>query len=234
MTNKQNNQQPEQNGGTDNLAKWIVENKKVVIGVFITALIVGGIFAAIDHIRKQSYENQWSKIFIAEMAVANGGDETAYAPLEDFANKNKKKPAGVYANFVLATALMQQGEYLKAEVFYKQALEYANPEFAAMIMNTMIANSLQLGDYERTVQLADEFIANNPTDFSVPQITLYKAFALELSGKLDEAKKVYQSIMENYPQTYDAAIATAKLTPAPQEEPKQETKKESKKGSKKK
>lgn len=225
MTNKTQNQQPEQNGITDKLAKWLTENKKVVIGVVVTAVVLGGIFAVIDHLRDKSYQNQWSKLFIAEMAVANGGDENAYAPLEDFANKYKKKPAGVYANFILGTALTQQGEYLKAEIFYKQALDYANEEFSAMIMNTMIANTLELGDYERAINLADEFISKNPTDFSVPQVKLYKALGLELAGKLDAAKEVYKSIEEDYPQTYYAAIAIAKLTPAQKAEPKQVSKK---------
>ena len=226
MTNKTQNQETQQNGITDNLAKWIKENKTVVTAVVITAIVIGGIFAIIDNLRNKAYQNQWSNLFMAEMAVANGGDEVSYAPLEEFANKYKTKPAGVYANFVLGTALAQQGDYLKAEVFYTQALKYANEEFGAMITNAFIANTLEAGDFERAVSLADEFIAKNPTHFSIPQITLYKALALELSGKIDEAKAIYKSIEEDYPQTYYSAIATAKL--APKEEPKK-----TKKGSKK-
>lgn len=156
---------------------------------------------------------------MAEMAVANGGDEASYAPLEEFAAKYKTKPAGVYAAFVLGTALTQQGEFLKAEVFYRQALEYANDEFADMITNALLANTLEQGDYDRAVTLADEFIAKNPTHFSVPQIKLYKALGLELAGKTEEAKEVYKSLGEDYPQTYYAAIAAAKLAPEGEEVP---------------
>ena len=226
MTNNTQNQEIQQNGVTDNLGKWIKENKTVLTAVVITAIVIGGIFAVIDNLRDKAYQNQWSNLFMAEMAVANGGDPSSYAPLEEFANKYKTKPAGVYANFVLGTALAQQGDYLKAEVFYNQALKYANAEFGAMITNAYIANTLEAGDFERAVALADEFIAKNPTHFSIPQITLYKALALELSGKIDEAKTIYKSIEEDYPQTYYSAIATAKLTP--KEEPKK-----TKKGSKK-
>lgn len=228
MTNKAQNQTPEENGVIDNLAKWLKANKKTVIAVAITVVVIGGIFAIIDNLREKSYQDQWSNLFMAEMAVANGGDETSYAPLEDFANKYKTKPAGVYANFVLGTALAQQGEFLKAELFYKQALEYANKEFGAMITNSLIANTLELGDFDRAITLADDFIAKNPIHFSVPQVKLYKALGLELAGKVEEAKEVYKSLEEDYPQTYYAAIATAKLAPAP-EPAKEPTKKSAKK-----
>ena len=121
MTDNIQNQTPEENGSVDS-TKWLKANKAVVAAVVMTAIVVGGIFAIIDNLRDKSYQDQWSNLFMAEMAVANGGDPSAYAPLEDFANKYKTKPAGVYANFVLATALAQQGEFLKAEVFYKQGI----------------------------------------------------------------------------------------------------------------
>ena len=217
MTNNQQTQTPQENGVTDNSTRWLANNKKTVIAVIITAIVIGGIFAVIDNLRDKSYQNQWSNLFMAEMAVANGGDASSYAPLEEFANKYKTKPAGVYANFVLGTALTQQKEYLKAEIFYKQALEYANDEFAAMINNALIANTIELGDFERAVTLADEFIGKNPTNFSIPQVKLYKALALELAGKTEEAKEIYKSLAEDYPQTYYAALATAKLAPAQEE-----------------
>lgn len=213
MTDKIQNQTPEENGVIDNLAKWLKANKKTVIAVAVTAIVIGGIFAIIDNLRDKAYQNQWTNLFMAEIAVANGGDETSYAPLEDFAAKYKTKPAGVYASFVLGTALAQQKDFLKAEIFYKQALEYANEEFAAMITNALLANTLEMGDYERAIGLANDFIAKNPTHFSIPQIQLYKALALELSNKTEEAKEVYKSLEEDYPQTYYAAIAAAKLAP---------------------
>ena len=217
MTNNQQNQTPAENGVIDNLTKWLVTNKKTVIAVAVTAIVIGGIFAIIDNLRDKAYQDQWSNLFMAEMAVANGGDASTYAPLEDFANKYKTKPAGVYASFVLGTALTQQKEYLKAELFYKQALEYANDEFAAMITNALIANTIELGDFEKVVTLSDEFLAKNPTHFSIPQIKLYKALGLEYGGKTEEAKEVYKSLEEDYPQTYYAALAAAKL--APEQEP---------------
>jgi len=228
MTDNIQNHTPEENLGTDSLSKWLKVNKKTIIAVAITIVIIGGIFAIIDNLRERSYQDQWSNLFMAEMAVANGGDETSYAPLEDFANKYKTKPAGVYANFVLGTALAQQGDFLKAELFYKQALEYANEEFGAMITNSLIANTLELGDFDKAVTLADEFVAKNPTHFSVPQVKLYKALGLELAGKAEEAKEVYKGLEEDYPQTYYAAIATAKLAPVP-EPTKEPAKKDSKK-----
>ena len=221
MTNKKQTQEPEQNGIIDNLAKWLKENKKTVISIIVIAVIVGGIIAIVDAVREKSYQDQWSKNFIAEMAGENIKD------LEEFANKYKKKPAGVYANFVLGTVLSQQKDFLKAEVFYKQALEYANDEFAPIITNTLIANTLELGDYARAITLADEFIAKNPNHFSLPQVKLYKALGLELSGDIKAAEEIYKSLGEDYPNTYYAAISMAKLAPAPEVKP------EPKKGNKK-
>ena len=220
MTNKKQNQEVQQNGIMDNFAVWMKKNKNAVVAVFVTVIILGGIVACIENLREKSYQDQWSNLFMAEMAVANGGDATSYAPLEDFANKYKSKPAGVYANFVLGTALNQQGDFLKAEVFLTQALKYANPEFGAMITNSLIANTLELGDFERAIALADDFLMKRPTHFSIPQIKLYKAEGLELSGKIDAAKEIYKQLEEDYPNTYYSTISNAKLNPVP--EPKKE------------
>ena len=219
MTNNEQNQTPQENGVIDNFTKWLLANKKTVITVIVAAVAVVGIFAVADSLRDKYYQKQWTDVFLAEMKITAGGDPSAYAPLEEIANKYKTKPAGVYASFVLGTILYQQGEFLKAEVFYRQALEHANDEFAELITNALLANTLEAGDYDRVVSLADEFIAKNPTDFSIPQIKLYKALGLELAGKTEEAKEIYKSLGEDYPQTYYAAIAAAKLAPETEETP---------------
>lgn len=220
MKSKKQNQEIQQNGIMDNFAMWVKNNRNTITAVIITVIILGGVVAFIENLREKSYQDQWSNLFMAEMAVANGGDPASYGPLEDFANRYKSKPAGVYANFVLGTALTQQRDYLKAEIFYKQALQYANEEFGTMITNSLIANTLELGDAERAVALADDFIMKHPTHFSIPQVRLYKAEGLELAGKIDEAKEIYKQLAEDYPNTYYATVSTAKLAPAP--EPKKE------------
>ena len=102
MTNKQQIQTQEANE-TDGLAKWVIKNKKTVVAVLVTAVVLVGIFLIADHLRDKSYQKQWSKVFIAEMQIANGGDPSNYAPLEEMANTYKKKPAGVYASFILGS-----------------------------------------------------------------------------------------------------------------------------------
>ena len=100
MTNNTQNQTPEENGVVDNLSKWLAANKKIVIAVAVTAIVIGGIFAIVDNLRDKAYQNQWSNLFMAEMAVANGGDASSYAPLEEFAAKYKTKPAGVFSRLL--------------------------------------------------------------------------------------------------------------------------------------
>ena len=224
MTNNTQNQTPKENGASDSLTKWLITNKKTVITVTVAAVVAAAIFAIADSLRDRYYQKQWTDVFLAEMKITTSGVPSAYAPLEEVANKYKTKPAGVYASFVLGTILYQQGDFLKAELAYRQALKYANEEFAEMITNALLANTLETGDYEKAVALADEFLAKNPTHFSIPQIKLYKAMGLELAGKVAEAKEVYKSLEEDYPQTYYAALAAAKLAPAPEKAPAEKTK----------
>lgn len=211
MTNNIQNQTPKENGTGDNLTKWLLANKKTIIMIIVAAVVVVGIFAIVDNLRDRYYQKQWTDVFLAEMKTSRNPSD--YAPIEEVANKYKTKPAGVYAFFVLGTISYQQGDFLKAELFYKQALEHANEEFAEMITNTLLASILETGDFDRVVSLADEFLAKNPTRFSIPQIKLYKALGLEYGGKTEEAKEIYKSLEEDYPQTYYAAIAAAKLAP---------------------
>ena len=96
MTNNTQNQTPQENGIIDNLAAWLKTNKKTVIAVAVTIVVIGGIFAIVDNLRDKAYQDQWSNLFMAEMAVANGGDPSSYAPLEDFANSSLSRVAVVH------------------------------------------------------------------------------------------------------------------------------------------
>ncbi|MBO4707451.1 MAG: tetratricopeptide repeat protein [Elusimicrobiaceae bacterium] len=213
MTNNTQNQTPKENGGSENLTKWLLANRKTIIMIIVVAIVAVGIFAIVDNLRDRYYQKQWTDVFLAEMKITTTGDPSNYASLEEMANKYKTKPAGVYAFFVLGTISYQQGDFLKAELFYKQALEHANEEFAEMITNTLLASILETGDFDKVVSLADEFLTKNPTRFSIPQIKLYKALGLEYGGKIEEAKEIYKSLEADYPQTYYAALAAAKLAP---------------------
>ena len=200
-----------ENGIIDNLVKWMQKNKKTLVSIAITAILVGAVFSVIEYLKNKDYQEQWSQLFVAELSVVNGGDSESYAPLETFAEQYKTKPAGVYASFVLGSALAQQEKFTEAEKYFKQALENANEEFSPLIMNSLASVYLATNKLDDTLNIIADFENKYSNHFSISQMKLYKGFALELKGNKQEAENIYRAILEDYPNTYYSAIAQIKL-----------------------
>ncbi len=202
--------QPQQHGIIDKAIVCFNANKKVVLIISAAVLVAAAGYAAYKQSAKQSYQDQWAKLFNAELGFVSS-KEQSLTPLENFVSANPKTQAAVYAKLTLGNAYYQMQDYTKAKDYFNQVASGENKELAALAEVSVTASDLALKDYPSAITAADAFAAKYPTHFALAQVLQYKALAQELAGNLKEAKESYTKVSMQYPNTYYAAFADLRL-----------------------
>ncbi len=202
--------QPQQHGIIDKAIISFNTNKKVVLIIAAAVLVAAAGYTAYNHSKKQAYQDQWSKLFGAELSFVSS-KEQSLTPLENFVSANPKTGATVYAKLTLGNAYYQMQDYAKAKDYFNQVSASDNKELAALADVSAIACDLASKDYAATITLSDAFAAKYPTHFALAQVLQYKALAQELAGNAKEAKENYTKITMQYPNTYYSAFADLRL-----------------------
>jgi tetratricopeptide (TPR) repeat protein len=199
-----------EHGIIDALVHKIKEHRKPVLCIVAAVLVItaaGGIY---NQIKEKAYQDEWGNLFLAELNFVNS-KEGSLTPLESFALKYENTPAGAYAANLLGNAYYQTKNYSKAELYFKQAVKEGNKELSALAEVSLVAIYVAQNMFEPAIAQANAFLAKNPAHFAVGQVKHYKALALELSGKKEEAKAEYTQIGQDYPNSYYAAFAALRL-----------------------
>ena len=202
--------QPQQHGIIDKAIIFFNANKKAVVITTAVVLVAAAGYAAYNQSKKQAYQDQWAKLFGAELSFVSA-KEQSLAPLEEFVSANPKTQAAAYAKLTLGNAYYQMQDYAKAKDYFNKVAAGENKELAALAEVSVIASNLAAKDYAATVTAADAFAAKYPTHFALAQVFQYKALAQELAGNVKEAKESYTKVSMQYPNTYYSAFADLRL-----------------------
>ncbi|MBP5560747.1 MAG: hypothetical protein J6X70_02955 [Muribaculaceae bacterium] len=191
------------------------KNKKLVFGIggglVAVALIVWGIFAFYinpqhDKANKQNNEGTFA-------AMLRDDDSTALKSFEAAA-KNFSNAEGNMAHLYAASILYKMGTAdtveANAKKCYEQALahlEKYDPKgniVGPASQNLKASCLINLGKYEEAVSALDEAIKMSKDNRDYAPLFMFKKAQLlesdKLKNKVDEAIKVYEDIMSNYPQ----------------------------------
>ena len=201
---------PSQEGIIDLMVRQIKTHKKALLITGAAVLLVVCGFYAYQYQVNKKYQEQWSKLFLAELDFVSSGNGSLSA-MENYAKQYAATPAGAYANFVLGNAYYQAQKYSEAQSAFEQTVKYGAKEIADIASISLIATQIAAQKYEEALSGAETFIAQNPTYYSMGQVHQYKALAQELSGKKQDAKATYQQIKESYPDTYYSVFAEMRL-----------------------
>lgn len=202
--------QPQQHGIIDKAIILFNANKKTVLITIAVILAAAAGYTAHQHSVKQAYQDQWAKLFNAELSFVSS-KEQSLIPLENFVSANPKIQAAVYAKLTLGNAYYQMQDYKKAKDYFNKVAAGANKELAALAEVSAVASDLSAKDYPAAITAADAFAAKNPTHFALSQVLQYKALAQELAGNAKDAKESYTKISMQYPNTYYSAFADLRL-----------------------
>lgn len=209
MKNNSNQQKINEKGIIDIIAVKIKLYKKQIIITAAAIILIIAAAGLISHIKNQAYQKQWGDLFMAEISSLQGNEEgdMDLSKLEIYAAANEETPAGAYSALTLGNVYYQQGNYEKAELYFKQALKNGNEELQALAETSLIAAYVAQNMYDKAIAQANSFESKYPAHFALAQVKTHKALATELSGNPQEAKTLYLEIAAQYPETYSASFA---------------------------
>lgn len=185
---------------------------KMVGGMVVAVAIVWTSVACYLNHQEKIRQESWAKYYTAQMTLLTQGQEQAAQVIEGLVAAYPGSDAAYYGQLLLADLLFAQENFAQATDIY-QKLVAAKNEYVRTIATLSLAAAQQAtNDYTASIKTAQDFIANNPTSFTLPQAYFTLALSQELSGDKTAAINTYKKILEDYTKTYFGVFAKDKIT----------------------
>ena len=210
-----NNTTPEQDSLTLFVSKIIDYCKthaKLVGGIALSIAVVWAAAALYCSHQEKIRQNSWAQYYVAQVALLTQGQEQAAQEVANLATAFPDSDAAYYGQLMLADLLFSQENFAQAAATYQQLLQAKNPHVHTIAAISLAAAQQATKDYAASIKTAQDFIAQNPTSFALPQAYLTLALSQELSGDKTSALNTYKKILEDYTKTYFGVFAKDKIT----------------------
>ena len=178
--------------------------KFILIAIVGVAVLIGGYFAYNKFVVAPKDVKSAEALYMAEhylldkedYATAINGDANGAKGLESLA-KNKYA-GGKIAQYDLGVAYLNNGQFKEAIKTLKKVS--FNDEILSTETYGMIGDAyLELGDVSEALDYYTKAYKNRDNVLTTPLFMMKAAQTLEMSSKLDEAAKVYKTLIEKYP-----------------------------------
>jgi tetratricopeptide (TPR) repeat protein len=190
------------------------KNKKMIayVGGGLVVIVLAVIAYKMWYIPEQNKEAQ-TEMFVAQslydkdslnMALKGGNyNGAAYAGLEEIADNYGNTPSGKVAEYMVGTALLQQGKY-------EEAIEHLENFSSDDVMLSAVAIGA-IGDAKMELKETDEAIKyylkaadKNTNAFTTPIYLKKAALAYESKNEYADAVKLYERIQKEFPKSTEA------------------------------
>jgi tetratricopeptide (TPR) repeat protein len=195
------------------LTKQIREHRIRFLAILalIPIVIIAGIVIGY---RCQAIENAASeKLSSALSAFAQGDQQKGFSLIEETIKKYPKTPVAYEARILKADILTELKEYDEALKILEETADKGKPDLIkplASIRIIYVYDSKQ--DFFNAILAAKNFITKYPDHFLIKDVYLSLAEYYFISGSKDEAVKVFNEILVNFPATLEAEKAQNRLT----------------------
>lgn len=191
----------------------IIKKNKTTFFTVVGFVIAITAFTVFAYTRFQMLNtNASTKLAAAAKYISGGQIEQGMQFVDDVISKYSRTPASYRARLMKANYLITQKKYEEAEILVKSVINQARPEtLKPLAYPLLIAIYDESGNTEKAISVSNEFLSKYNKNFLAPSIMENMARLYELSGNIDDAKKIYKEITENYPDTAYAVKAKSKL-----------------------
>ncbi len=210
---------------------WSAEHKGKLIAaaiviVIVVAAVLGGFYYLTLQDQKASVEFSKAVQTLSEpvrpagmppqpeypsFASANERATEAHKQFQAIADKYPHTHAGDFAHYFLGVTSSQLGDYVAAERELKPVTEYHNADISAlakMALASVYRNTNRNKDAEN---LYNQLIQKPTSTVSKVSAQMQLAETYVAEGKQSEAKKIYEQIQKDAPQSEAAQLASNKL-----------------------
>jgi tetratricopeptide (TPR) repeat protein len=142
------------------------------------------------------------------MFFASGDRDKALSYLNDTISLFPKTPAAYQARLVAGDYFTDAGKYDDALPYLLISYEKAKPEnLRPLALFRIIYLYDHKKDYEKAIFYSNEFISKFGGNYLVKDVYMNLAQFYILSGSREDAKRVYNDVLVNFPATNEAAKA---------------------------
>ncbi len=192
--------------------KYIDENKNLVsgAGLALVIMIAGLVWYQIDLSSKNELATE--KIFRAQnyfeidsLNLALNGDASGPGFLEIVEEYGGTK-IGNLANYYVGMCYFKQGHYEESIKYLKEF--DSDDMFAQSLAWASIGDAYsEIGDLKKSISFYKKAIYNNPNELITPFLLMKTGLALEKNQNYSEAKKIFETIQTEYPQSTEGKSA---------------------------
>ncbi len=185
--------------------EWIEENQKYVISGVVAIVVIIAAFLFISSSQKNAAVAASAELSQGMQVYQSRDYKNAISVLTDVTNSYKNTESGKLARFYLAQSLYHTGEYAAAqEHFRKFATSFKADEY--LVISAMEGEAACLEQQDQFAEAAQKYesIAKKyPESPKAPQCYLRAARCFALAGTTDKAEKLYQIIIDEYPNSQE-------------------------------
>lgn len=202
----------QENSGIIEIIKWVKRNKKPFFATLISVIVVVLIVVFVC-VRIQMFNTAASdKLNTAMKVISSGNTVQGFSLVDDVISTYPNTPAAYRAIIIKASNLIFQKKYDEAESLLKVYIEKAKPDTVKPIGYPLLVATYDNADkLEQAISVSKDFLSKYTDNYLAPSVMENMARLYSLSGKAEEAKQVYQNIVDKFPETIYANRASEKL-----------------------
>lgn len=156
--------------------------------------------------------NSSDKLTMAIQYIASNQTEQGISTLDDIINNYSNTPSAYRAMLMKANYLYAQKEYEQAKELAETLILKAKPDTVRpLAYPLLIAIFDNLQNIEQAIETSKIFIEKYKDNFLVPSVMENLARLYETVNNIEESKKVYEQIVNSFPDTVYAQRAKSKL-----------------------
>jgi tetratricopeptide (TPR) repeat protein len=210
---------------------WSAEHKgKLVAGAIVLVVIVAAILGGFYYLNMQDQKAsvEFSKAVqtlnepirpagmppqpeYPSFASANERATEAHKQFQAIADKYPHTHAGDFAHYFLGVTASQLGDNVAAERELKSVAEYHNADIAALAKLALASVYRNTNRNKDAEDLYNQLIQKPTSTVSKTSAQMQLAETYVADGKASEAKKIYEQIQKDAPQSEAAQLASNKL-----------------------
>jgi tetratricopeptide (TPR) repeat protein len=182
----------------------------VAIGVIFVVVFAVLFFCCFGCHKKEIESSE--KLSAAYMAFGQGDRQKGIDLLDETITKFSKMPAAYQARLIKADVLTDLKNYDEALKVLNETLNFGKPDIIKPLASARIIFVYDSKkDYSNAIDASKRFIDKYPDHFLVRDIYLNLAEYYFLSGSKDEALKVFNEVIINFPATKEAEKAQIRI-----------------------
>ena len=184
--------------------------KALLTTVIVIVVLAGGLGLYASH-KEKTLQNSWALFYNAQLALLTQGEQQAIEAIDQLEAAYPNTNAAYYARLMQADLLFTEENYAQAADIYKELMQAKNPHVRMIAAVSLGGAQQAVKDYASSIETMQNFIAQNPTSFALPQAYFTLALSQELSGDKDAALQTYKKLLEDYTKTYYGVFAKDKI-----------------------